>query len=154
MIEIPSAAILADQLAKEVDFFSIGTNDLIQYTLAVDRDNDLVDYIYQPLNPAVLLLIQKIVQGANDAGKQVTLCGEMAGTPAYIPLLVGIGLTDLSMNPSSLLEAKKIVRSTVYEHWQSVAKTALDLNSVEKIRSLISTENDRIGLRSQNGPIR
>ncbi len=153
MIEIPSAAILASQLAKEVDFLSIGTNDLVQYTLAVDRNNDLVDYIYQPLNPAVLLLIQKIVQGANDADKKVTLCGEMAGTPAYIPLLVGLGLTDLSMNPPSLLEAKKIVRSIVYEHWQSVAKIALDFTSVEEISSLISIENDRIGLRSQIGPI-
>ena len=138
MIEIPSAAILADQLAKEVDFFSIGTNDLVQYTLAVDRNNDLVNHIYKPLNPAVLRLIQKIVQVANQTGKPVTLCGEMAGTPAYIPLLVGIGLTDLSMNPSSLLEAKKIIRNTEYEHWKSVAGTASDLALIEEIEKLIA----------------
>jgi phosphotransferase system enzyme I (PtsI) len=138
MIEIRSAAILADQLAKEVDFFSIGTNDLVQYTLAVDRNNDLVNHIYKPLNPAVLRLIQKVVQVANQTGKQVTLCGEMAGTPAYIPLLVGIGLTDLSMNPSSLLEAKKIIRNTEYEHWKSVAETASDLALIEEIEKLIT----------------
>jgi phosphotransferase system enzyme I (PtsI) len=140
MIEIPSAAILADQLAKEVDFFSIGTNDLVQYTLAVDRNNDLVADIYKPLNPAVLRLIQKVVQVANQAGKPVTLCGEMAGTPAYIPLLVGIGLTDLSMNPSSLLEAKKIIRNTEYKHWKSVAGTASDLALIEEIERLITFE--------------
>jgi len=140
MIEIPSAAILADQLAKEVDFFSIGTNDLVQYTLAVDRNNDLVNHIYKPLNPAVLRLIQKVVQVANQTGKQVTLCGEMAGTPAYIPLLVGIGLTDLSMNPSSLLEAKRIIRNTEYERWKSVAETASDLALIEEIEKLITFE--------------
>jgi phosphotransferase system enzyme I (PtsI) len=138
MIEIPSAAILADQLAKEVDFLSIGTNDLVQYTLAVDRNNDLVNDIYKPLNPAVLRLIQRVVQAANQADKQVTLCGEMAGTPAYIPLLVGIGLTDLSMNPSALLEAKKIIRNTEYEHWKSLAGSASDLASIEEIEKLIT----------------
>jgi phosphotransferase system enzyme I (PtsI) len=140
MIEIPSAAILADQLAKEVDFFSIGTNDLVQYTLAVDRTNDLVADIYKPLNPAVLRLIQKVVQVANQTGKLVTLCGEMAGTPAYIPLLIGIGLTDLSMNPSRLLEAKKIIRNTEYRHWKSVAGTAPDLAFIGEIEKLITFE--------------
>jgi phosphotransferase system enzyme I (PtsI) len=144
MIEIPSAAILADQLTKEVDFFSIGTNDLVQYTLAVDRDNDLVNHIYEPLNPAVLRLIQKIVQVANDAGKQVSICGEMAGSPAYIPLLVGIGLTDLSMNPSSLLEAKKIIRNIEYEHWKSIARTASNLVLIEEIEKLITFEMQQI----------
>jgi phosphotransferase system enzyme I (PtsI) len=153
MIEIPSVAILADQIAKEVDFFSIGTNDLIQYTLAVDRDNNLVNHLYEPLNPAVLRLIRNVVEVANRTNKQITLCGEMAGTSAFIPLLVGIGITDLSMNPSSLLEAKKIVRSIKYKHWQSVAKKAFDLTSAKEISNLISLENDRIGLRSQDGPI-
>ena len=148
MIEVPSAAILADQLAREVDFFSIGTNDLVQYTLAVDRDNDLVNHLYEPLNPAVLRLIKNVVRVAKDAGKPVTLCGEMAGTPAYIPLLVGMGLTDLSMNPSSLLEAKKTIRDMVFKNWQSVARTACDLDSPEEINKLIASENERIGLQS------
>jgi phosphotransferase system enzyme I (PtsI) len=148
MIEVPSAAILADQLAREVDFFSIGTNDLIQYTLAVDRDNDLVNHLYEPLNPAVLRLIQNVVRAAKDAGKQVALCGEMAGTPAYIPLLVGMGLTDLSMNPSVLLEAKKIIRDTAYRHWQSVARDVFDLPSREEVERLVSRQNERIGLQS------
>jgi phosphoenolpyruvate-protein phosphotransferase (PTS system enzyme I) len=140
MIEIPSAAILADQLVREVDFFSIGTNDLVQYTLAVDRNNELVTDIYKPLNPAVLRLIQKVVQVANQTGKPVTLCGEMAGTPAYIPLLIGIGLTDLSMNPSSILEAKKIIRNTEYQRWKSIAGTASDLTLTEEIEKLITSE--------------
>lgn len=140
MIEVPSAAILADQLAREVDFFSIGTNDLIQYTLAVDRDNDLVNHLYEPLNPAVLRLIQHIVRVAKDTGKPVTLCGEMAGTPAYIPLLVGMGLTDLSMNPPAL-EAKKTIRDMAFESWQSVARTACDLASPEEINRLMEHEN-------------
>jgi phosphoenolpyruvate-protein phosphotransferase (PTS system enzyme I) len=140
MIEVPSAAILADQLAKEVDFFSIGTNDLVQYTLAVDRNNDLVTDIYKPLNPAILRLIQEVVRVARQAGKPVTLCGEMAGTPAYIPLLIGIGLTDLSMNPPSLLEVKKVIRSIQYERWKSLARTASDLGRIEEIEKLITFE--------------
>ena len=144
MIEVPSAAILADQLAREVDFFSIGTNDLIQYTLAVDRDNDLVNHLYDPLNPAVLRLIRNVIRVAKDAGKQVTLCGEMAGTPAYIPLLVGMGFTDLSMNPPALLEAKKVIRDMAFENWQSVAGTACDLASPEEIKRLIEYGNESL----------
>ena len=145
MIEVPSVAVLADQLVREVDFFSIGTNDLIQYTLAVDRDNDLVSYLYEPSNPAVLRLIRNVVRVAKDAGKQVTLCGEMAGTPTYIPLLVGMGLTDLGMNPSALLEAKKIIRDTTFEDWQSIAEAACNLASSEDIDRLVASENRRIG---------
>ena len=152
MIEIPSIAILADQLAKLVDFFSIGTNDLIQYTLAVDRDNDLVNYLYEPLNPAVLRLVQNVIHAANREEKAVTLCGEMAGTPAHIPLLIGLGLTDLSMNPSALLEAKKIVRSITYERWHWIAEKALGLPSAEEIRELLSKEYDRLGLAAPDAP--
>ena len=148
IIEVPSAAILDDQLAREVDFFSIGTNDLVQYTLAVDRDNDLVNHLYEPMNPAVLRLIQNIIRVAKDAGKQVTLCGEMAWTPAYIPLLVGMGLSDLSMNLPALFEAKKTIRDMAFENWQSVAKTACNLASLEEINRLIASENERIGLQS------
>jgi len=149
MIEVPSVAIILDQLINEVDFLSIGTNDLIQYTLAVDRDNDLVNHLYEPLSPAVLRLIHNVVQAAHHERKAVTLCGEMAGTPTYIPLLVGIGLTDLSMNPPALLEARKMIRSMNYERWQWVAKTALGLPSAQEISQLISEEYDRTGLRSE-----
>jgi len=149
MIEVPSVAIVADQIVKEVDFMSIGTNDLIQYTLAVDRDNDLVNSLYQPLNPAVLRLIQNVTEVARDAKKPVALCGEMAGDPRYIPLLIGMGLEDLSMNPNSLLEAKKIVRSISYEHLKSVVNKALNLPTAEEIIRLIFFEYDRIGLSSQ-----
>ena len=148
MIEVPSVAIVADQIVKEVDFMSIGTNDLIQYTLAVDRDNDLVNSLYQPLNPAVLRLIQTVTEVVKKANKPVTLCGEMAGDPQYIPLLVGMGLADLSMNPGSLLEAKKLVRSIAHERWQLIAKKALGFSSVEEIAQLLSDEYDRIGFRS------
>lgn len=148
MIEVPSVAIIVDQLVKELDFLSIGTNDLIQYTLAVDRDNDLVNSLYQPLNPAVLRLIQTVTEVAKKANKPVTLCGEMAGDPQYIPLLVGMGLADLSMTPASLLEAKKIVRSIAHERWQLIAKKALGFSSVEEIAQLLSDQYDRIGFRS------
>jgi phosphotransferase system enzyme I (PtsI) len=148
MIEVPSVAIIVDQLVKELDFLSIGTNDLIQYTLAVDRDNDLVNSLYQPLNPAVLRLIQTVTEVARKANKPVTLCGEMAGNLQYIPLLVGMGLVDLSMNPASLLEAKKIVRSIAHERWQLIAEKTLGFSSVEEIAQLLSDEYDRIGFRS------
>jgi phosphotransferase system enzyme I (PtsI) len=148
MIEVPSVAIIVDQLVKELDFLSIGTNDLIQYTLAVDRDNDLVNSLYQPLNPAVLRLIQTVTEVARKANKPVTLCGEMAGNPVYIPLLVGMGLVDLSMNPASLLEAKKIIRSLEYKHCQQIARTVLNIPSAKEICQLLSVEYERIDFPS------
>jgi phosphotransferase system enzyme I (PtsI) len=138
MIEVPSVAILADQLIGDLDFLSIGTNDLIQYTLAVDRDNDLVNSLYQPLHPAVLRLIEKVIEAGRRATKPITLCGEMAGNPQYIPLLVGMGLFDLSMNPAALLEAKKIVRSMNYKKWEEIAQRALQLHSAEEISKFLA----------------
>ena len=143
MIEVPSVAIIVDQLINEVDFLSIGTNDLIQYTLAVDRDNELVNSLYQPLNPAVLRLIQTITEVAKKTNKPLTLCGEMAGDPKYIPLLVGLGLTDLSMNPYSLLEAKKIVRSIEYERWKWIVTKILHTISLDEIHRIILEEYKR-----------
>lgn len=141
MIEVPSAAIVADQLAREADFLSIGTNDLIQYTLAVDRDNEFVNHLYQPLNPAVIRLIQNVVRVTNGAGKQVIVCGEMAGSSTCIPLLVGMGLTNLSMNPSVLLEAKRIIRSMAYRRWQSLVEAVMELTSAEETTKFIAMQS-------------
>jgi len=138
MVEVPSVAILADELIREVDFLSIGTNDLVQYTLAVDRENDLVNNLYQPLHPAVLRLIRRVILAGQRAEKPVTLCGEMAGNPQYIPLLIGLGLDDLSMNPVALLEAKKAVRSMEYGQWEGIAQRALQLSSAEDINKLLN----------------
>jgi len=122
MIEIPSAAAIADLLAKEVDFFSIGTNDLIQYTLAIDRVNEQVSYLYNPLHPSVIRLIKSIVEAAHDNGIEVVMCGEMAGDPLYLPLLLGLGIDQLSMNPLCILKVKKLLRSITYHESQELVK--------------------------------
>ena len=109
MVEIPAAAVMADELAKHVDFFSIGTNDLIQYTLAADRMSEKVSYLYNPMHPAVLRLIKMTIDGAHKHGKWVGMCGEMAGDEAAIPTLVEYGLDEFSMSASSMLKAKKII---------------------------------------------
>jgi len=141
MIEIPSAAIVADQLVRETDFFAIGTNDLIQYPLAVNRDNELVNHLYQPLNPAVIRWIEHEVRVANGAGNQVIVCREMAGSPACIPLLVGMGLTNPSMNPSVLLKAKRIIRNMAYRRWQALVETVMGLTSAEEITKFIAMQS-------------
>ena len=112
-MEIPSAAVVADQLAREVDFFSIGTNDLIQYALAIDRVNEHVSYLYEPLHPAILRLIRRIVDAGHDAGIPVAMCGEMAGEPLYSYLLLGFGIDELSMNATSIPRVKRILRQSV-----------------------------------------
>ena len=120
MIEIPSAATIADLLAKEVDFFSIGTNDLIQYTLAIDRGNEQVVYLYNPLHPAVIRLIRTVVEAAQSNGIEAVLCGEMGGEPLYLPLLLSLGINQLSMNPLCILKIKKIVRSITREECHEI----------------------------------
>lgn len=111
MMETPSAALVADMIAKEVDFFSIGTNDLVQYCLAVDRGNEHVAYMYNPLHPAVLRSLKMICDAADKAGIQVSMCGEMAGDPFYTPILIGLGIMELSMNPYGIPRVKRVLRA-------------------------------------------
>jgi phosphotransferase system enzyme I (PtsI) len=110
MIEVPAAALSAQAFARRLDFLSIGTNDLIQYTLAIDRIDDSVSYLYDPLHPALLRLIRMTIEAGQVHGVPIAMCGEMAGNPRYVPLLLGLGLRELSMQPGSLLEIKEAVR--------------------------------------------
>jgi len=122
MIEIPSASVIADILAEEVNFFSIGTNDLIQYALAVDRINEHVSYLYEPLHPAVLRIIRGVVQSAHEAGIPVAICGEMAAEPAYVSLLLGLGIDEFSMNPVSIPKVKKMLQMLRFEETRSLVE--------------------------------
>ncbi len=133
MIEIPSAVTLSDILAKEVDFFSIGTNDLIQYTLAIDRVNEHVNYLYEPLHPAVLRAIKQVVEAAKGEGIEVGMCGEMAGEPLYAPILIGFGLDELSMNAFSVLRMKKIIRELKKSDCDLILKEVFEFDTASSI---------------------
>lgn len=137
MIEIPSAAVISDLLAKEVDFFSIGTNDLIQYTCAVDRMNEKISYLYDPFHPAVLRLIKTVIDNAHKEGKWVGMCGEMAGDARIIPVLLGFGLDEFSMSASSILNARKLIRSLRYEDAKVMADEILNMPTSEEIMAKI-----------------
>lgn len=138
MIEVPAAAMIADILAEQVDFFSIGTNDLIQYSLAVDRVNEKIAYLYEPAHPAVLRFIRNVVSAAHSKGIWVGMCGEMAGEPFFVPLLVGMGLDELSVPVSALLKIKKIIRSVTYDNAKEVALKALLLSTAKDVDDLIT----------------
>lgn len=142
MIEVPSAVMTAEALAKEVDFFSIGTNDLIQYTLAIDRTNETVSYLFKPLHPSILRMIKLVVSAAKIANIDVTLCGEMAGDPLYIMVLIGLGLNALSMNSISIPRVKTIIRNISYSDAQSLVTKMLTMSSAEEIEALA---NEKIG---------
>jgi phosphotransferase system enzyme I (PtsI) len=151
MIEVPSAAVMAKELASEVDFLSIGTNDLVQYLMAVDRGNDLVSDLYQEFSPVVLRTIKKIVDDAKLAGKPVSLCGEMAAETLAMPLLVGLGLESLSISPVTIPYAKKIITSFKYKDAKKMAKNCVEncfeaeiVNNLEKFfekNKIIRTRN-------------
>lgn len=138
MIEVPAAAICADQLAKEVDFFSIGTNDLTQYTLAADRGNAKVSYLSSALQPAVLRLIQRVIEAGHAAGIWVGMCGEMAGEPAAIPILIGLGLDELSMNSPAIPQAKRIIRQWSSQEARVLAEQAIRCTTPEEVQALVS----------------
>ncbi len=137
MIEVPSAVVIADSLAREVDFFSIGTNDLTQYTLAIDRVNERVTYLYDPLHPAVLKLIKMIVEAGHRAGIRVSMCGEMAGEPAYTLVLLGFELDELSMNPLAIPRVKKIIRNATFEESQALLNKAMTFSTVREIEAYV-----------------
>ena len=137
MVEIPAAAVLADQFAKIADFFSIGTNDLIQYSMAADRMSEKVSYLYQPYNPSILRLIKMTIDGAHKEGKWCGMCGEMAGEPNAVAILLGLGLDEFSMSASSILAARKIVRSMNKAEMEELAAKALACDTAEEVLELV-----------------
>ena len=141
MIEVPSAAIISDILAKHVDFFSIGTNDLIQYTTAVDRINEKISYLYTPMNPAVLRLIKLVIDNAHKASIWAGMCGEVAGDERLIPVLLGMGLDEFSMSAISILPARKLISYLSLKEAEEISNKVLSLNSAEEIDTLLSNLN-------------
>lgn len=142
MIEVPAAAISANIIAKQLDFLSIGTNDLIQYTLAIDRIDDQVNYLYDPLHPSVLKLINITLQAGKRAGIPVAMCGEMAGDPRYTRLLLGLGLREFSAHPSNLLEIKQIINKCKISDLEKLAKKILNTTVTSKIAPMVDALNE------------
>jgi phosphoenolpyruvate-protein phosphotransferase len=146
MIEVPSAALIADALAREADFFSIGTNDLTQYTLAVDRGNEGIAHLFDPLHPAVLCLIDRSVRGAMRAGIPVSVCGEMASNPLAVPILVGLGIGELSTTPSAVPIVKEIIHALDQRDAESDARRARDAGTANEVRAIGAERLLRTGL--------
>jgi phosphotransferase system enzyme I (PtsI) len=139
MIEVPSAAMIADSLAREVDFFSIGTNDLIQYSMAVDRSNEQVSYLYRPVHPGILRMIRFAVRSAEEAGIPVSLCGEMAADPQFTPLLVAIGLRAFSVTPRVIPELKDVIRGFALSDWEEARDICLALPTADDVDRYLAT---------------
>lgn len=150
MVEVPSAIMVADILAQHVDFFSIGTNDLIQYALAIDRINEHVAYMYEPFHPAILRMIQQVATSAKRAGIEVALCGEMAGDPLCVSVLVGLGIDELSMNPTAIPLIKKTVRSISLREARADFEKVMKLNTANEVREFISERTKEIRSREEN----
>ena len=149
MIEIPSAAITCDILAPEVNFFSIGTNDLIQYALAVDRINEKIAYLYEPAHPAVLRLIKNVIDTGHAKHIWVGMCGEMSGDPVMTPILLGLGIDEISTSPLMLPEIKKIIRSMTFEESKKIVQHALELPTGQEVIKYLKTKNEEIIKRIQ-----
>ncbi len=144
MIEIPSAAIMSDILAKEADFFSIGTNDLIQYTLAVDRVNEKIAYLYEPTHPAILQLIRQVVKNGHDHKRWIGSCGEMSGDPAVAVLLVGLDVDEISVSPFVLPKVKRAIRAVTFKDARMIAERALQFETGAEVKAYINSELARI----------
>ena len=140
MVEIPSSAVMADEFAKECDFFSIGTNDLIQYTIAVERGNEKLANLYSHFNPAVIRLIKSAIDGAHKNGILCGMCGEAAGDVKFIPLLVGLGLDEFSMNANKILKARKLITDLSFEECKQLANKVLQLDSTEDVKRILDTK--------------
>lgn len=140
MIEVPSAVLMADLLAEEVDFFSVGTNDLIQYTLAIDRTNEHLSHLYEPLHPAILRSLKMVVDAAHAAGIDACICGEMAGEPAYLPILLGLGFDELSMSPPSIPRVKQILRRCSIAEARELVARALRLPTADQVDTFLRGE--------------
>ncbi|MFH7818442.1 phosphoenolpyruvate--protein phosphotransferase [Neobacillus thermocopriae] len=138
MVEIPSTAVLADQFAKEVDFFSIGTNDLIQYTMAADRMNQRVSYLYQPYSPSILRLVKMVIDAAHAEGKWAGMCGEMAGDETAIPVLLGLGLDEFSMSATSILKARSLIKGLKKSDMEQLAQEVLNMQTTEQVVEAIN----------------
>ena len=142
MIEVPASAVCADLFARRMDFLSIGTNDLIQYTLAIDRVDDEVNYLYDPLNPAVLRLIQQTLRAGRRAGVPVAMCGEMAGNPRYTRLLLGLGLREFSVPPNALLEVKQVLAASDAQRLAAMVRRLMRTSALEARAELAEAINN------------
>ena len=142
MVEVPSCAVLANRFAQQVDFFSIGTNDLVQYTLAIDRVDDEVNYLYDPINSAVLNLIKIVINAGAKNKIPVSLCGEMAGDPNYTRLLLGLGLKSFSMHPSAIPEIKKIMISSDISKLKRLSREIINCDCLVKKNKLLAKINN------------
>lgn len=144
MVEVPSAAVLADVIAREVDFFSVGTNDLVQYTLAADRNNENVAGLYNAADPAVLRLIKMVVDAGDKYDVPVNVCGEMSGEPMYAPLLVGLGIRQLSATPRKIPDIKQAVRGLTVADAEKVAAEALRMETAREVTAYLREQLRRI----------
>ena len=137
MVEVPSAVFLIDQIVRETDFVCLGTNDLVQYLLAVDRDNESVAGWFRTLHPAVIRAVRAVIEATTRAGKPLVVCGEMAGSPFYLPLLIGMGATELSMNVNSILRVRKVISGIAYQETLDLAREAGSCRTADEVEAVL-----------------